>query len=175
MTTFYMVELSFPFPDERPGFEAFYSRHISMLLSIEGFRSAQRFEATQEAAAPLMAIYELDSPEVLSSAGYTSCAGPTSVSETYRPKMLNWDRNVVVGPELRLDVPDDGWLLLVDRKTSDSPLLPAGVLAYLPAGLDRTVVERGVQVGMGAAPDVPAQAPGLIVRFMRPLHGRREA
>lgn len=173
MTTLYMVELDFPFPDERAGFDEFYSGHISMLLSIDGFRSAQRFEATHEARAPFMAVYELDNPEVLSSPGYTTRAGPTSVSETYRPKMLNWDRNLVVGDSFEMAVPLDGWMVLIDRLSDDSPPLPAGFVAFEPVGLDKTVRERGIRIGASGAPDVPGPQSGWIVREMRPLHPQR--
>jgi len=176
-TTFYMVECAFPFPDEREGFDAFYQSHITMLLSIEGFRTAQRFEATHEARAPFMAIYELEDPDVLQRPSYTSRAGPTSVSEIYRPKMLNWDRNVVTGPPLDLDVPEGGWLVIVDRKTDAAPPLPEGFGAYSPASdgraLDQTVIERGIKFGTGT-PDVPVEAPGWTVRSMRALHPRRK-
>ncbi|MFT5391754.1 MAG: hypothetical protein ACI8PT_001949 [Gammaproteobacteria bacterium] len=175
MTTLYMVELSFPFPDERAGFDEFYSGHISMLLSIEGFRTAQRFEANGNAVAPFMAVYELDDPQVLSSDGYTSRAGPTSVSETYRPKMLNWDRNLLFGPDLSLNVPPDGWMVLIDRKRDDAPPLPAQFTPFAPVGLDQTVVERGIWTGSGSAPMAPAQRPGWVVRDMRPLHPQRTA
>jgi hypothetical protein len=175
-TTFYMVECAFPFPEERAGFDEFYQKHITMLLSIEGFRTAQRFEATHEARAPFMAIYELEAPDVLQRPTYTARAGPTSVSETYRPKMLNWDRNVVTGPTLDLDVPEDGWLVMVDRKAHDAPPLPDGFAAFVPAAqgraLDQTVVERGVKFGTGT-PIFPEETAGWIVRSMRPLHPRR--
>jgi len=175
MTTFYMVEMSFPFPEERADFDRFYDRHIGMLLSIPGFRSAQRFEATHEARAPLMAVYELDGPQVLSSEAYTSRAGPRSVSETYRPKMQSWDRNVLTGPSLRLDVPAAGWLRIVDRLEARSPPLPPGFAVFTPAGLDRTVLERGLRAGAdaGAMPPAPGEHSGWTVRTFRPLGVRR--
>ena len=132
MTTFYMVECAFPFPDERAGFDEFYTKHITKLLSIEGFLTAQRFEATHEAKAPFMAIYELDEPAVLQRPSYTSRAGPSSVSDTYRPKMLNWDRNVVTGPAIDVDVSEVGWLIIIDRTNEDASALPLGFRVINP-------------------------------------------
>ena len=174
MTAFYMVELAFPFPDERAGFDAFYSKHIDMLLSIEGINAAQRFEATHAALAPFMAIYSLAHEAVLESDGYTSRAGPNSVSMDYRPKMLNWKRNVVTGPHLHLDVALDGWLQIVDRMSDDSPALPAQFLAFKPIALDMSVVERGILVGQAGQPAPIDEQAGWVVRSMKPLHARRE-
>jgi hypothetical protein len=175
VTAFYMVELAFPFPAERAGFDDFYSGHIDMLLSIEGLNAAQRFEARHEALAPFMAIYSLAHDAVLESDGYTSRAGPDSVSMDYRPKMLNWKRNVVTGPQLHLDVPMDGWLVIVDRMADDSPALPAKFLPFKPIALDMTVAERGVLVGQDSDPPQIEAQTGWIVRSMKPLHLRRES
>ena len=174
MTAFYMVELAFPFADERAGFDEFYSSHISMLLSIEGLNTAQRFEATHKAAAPFMAVYSLANEKVLQSPGYTSRAGPNSVSEHYRPKMLNWKRNLVTGPELEFDVPMHGWLVIVDRITQDSPPLPESFLSFKSIGLDMTFAERGILIGATGQPPVIEAQGGWVVRSMRPLHARRE-
>jgi hypothetical protein len=173
MTAFYMVELAFPFPDERSGFDQFYSGHIDMLLSIEGLNSAQRFEATHEAVAPFMAVYELANEGVLRTTAYTSKAGPNSVTERYRPKMLNWKRNVVTGPPLHLDVAMNGWLMLIDRITEDSAPLPDKFASFKAVDLDKTFVERGIASGDGDPPSVEQQ-PNWVVRTMKPLHARRE-
>ncbi len=42
MATFYMVEMHYPASENRAAFDAFYRNHISMLLTIDGFLSAQR-------------------------------------------------------------------------------------------------------------------------------------
>ena len=72
-------------------------------------------------------------------------------------------------------MPEAGWLVIVDRKSADSPALPEGFLAYAPApggrALDQTITERGLKFGMGT-PDVPAEATGWTVRSMRALHPR---
>ena len=170
-----MVELSFPFPEERAGFDEFYSNHISMLLTIDGLDTAQRFETTHEAIAPFMAIYSLANDHVLQSEGYTSRAGPSSVSEDYRPKMLNWKRNVVTGPAFVIDVPMSGWLMLIDRVTEHSAPLPEGFTPFRPTELDMTFAERGILLGHSGQPPIVDNQSDWVIRRMSPLHARRES
>ena len=51
MTTFYMVEMHYPASEDRAAFDDFYHNHISMLLTIDGFLSAQRYECEPDAKA----------------------------------------------------------------------------------------------------------------------------
>ena len=174
MNTFYMVEMDFPYPDERDSFDQFYNEHITMLLTIDGFLSAQRFACTHAAVAPFLAIYQLAGPDVLSGPSYRSKAGPNSVSPTYRPRMQNWDRNLMQVADATLDVPLGGWMVVIDRKRNTRPPLPEGYSRLQPIGLDMTVCERGILIGSLGAPTVlPETADDWIVRLMRPLHPRR--
>ena len=172
-----MVEMDFPFPDERVGFDTFYADHISLLLSIEGFLSAQRFEADRSVPAPFLAIYEIANPEVLTSPAYASKAGPAAVPNVYRSKFRNWDRNVFTTPSCELTVPMGGWMTVVDRLSTTSMNLPVGYTALNPTGLDRSVVERGIRIhrtGESTAPAIPASTqPKWHVRTMKPLHDVR--
>ncbi|MCH9675480.1 MAG: hypothetical protein K0U93_28845 [Gammaproteobacteria bacterium] len=172
MTTYYMVECDFPFPEEREGFDQFYNGHITMLLTIKGFVSAQRFECVHAARAPFLAVYELTDPAVMTSPAYTSKAGPTSVSETYRPKMKNWDRNLMTSVDpVTINVPLGGWLALIDRKVDAAPALPAEFASLRSEGLDKTLVERGVLTGEGE-PSALGEGDGVtrVVRTFRALH-----
>jgi hypothetical protein len=173
MSTFYMVEMHYPATEDRARFDEFYARHISMLLRIDGFLSAQRYECTHEAPAPFLAVYKLRDAGVMSSENYTSRAGRNSVDPRFRAKMTNWDRNLVEGEIADLDVAEDGWLVLVDRLTPESPLLPAGFASLKVVGLDATIAERGVRIVRGGAPQAPEAKPGWSVRTFRPLHPPR--
>jgi hypothetical protein len=174
MNTFYMVEMDFPFPDERAEFDQFYDNHITMLLTVDGFLSAQRFECTHAATAPFLAVYQLADADVLDRPSYRSKGGPTSVSPTFRPRMQNWDRNLLQVDDTTLDVPMGGWMVVIDRKSDTSPPLPDGYSRMQPIGLDKTVRERGILVGTsGEPPTVPESTSDYIVRIMRPLHPRR--
>jgi hypothetical protein len=169
-----MVEMHYPPTEDRAQFDDFYARHISMLLAIDGFLSAQRYECTHQARAPFLAVYRLRDPAVMTSENYTSKAGRNSVDPTFRARMTNWDRNLVRGELADMDVPDGGWLVLIDRLTPKSPPLPEGFTPLRIVGLDATIAERGVRIGRGGAPLAPAApAEGWTVRTFRPIHPPR--
>jgi hypothetical protein len=174
MSTFYMVEMHYPASEDRALFDKFYDKHITMLLTIDGFLSAQRYETTHEARAPFLAVYKLRDPGVMESTNYTSKAGRTSVNPTFRDKMSNWDRNLVQGDIDTMNVPDGGEMVLIDRLTPDSPPLPEGFTALEIVGLDATIVQRGVRIikkGESVLPEGPIDS--WTVRTLRPLHAPR--
>ena len=180
--TFYMVEMDYPCETEldRVAYDAFYDRHIAMLLSIPGFLSAQRFECTHAARAPFLAIYRVAEPAVMTSEAYTSTAGRLSVPEDFRKRMINWDRNLVqavvddvADPDAGIDVAATETLTLIDRLTDDAPALPDDFTPLEVVGLDRTIAERGVRIGDSGAP--VAGREGWIVRSFRPLQPIRGA
>ena len=128
--SYYMVEMDYPHETaaERSAFDAFYQRHIDMLLTIPGFLTAQRFHCPEATRAPFLALYRHTGPEVLASEAYTSKAGRMSVEADFRVNMTNWDRNLVQGPEgssapdLAIEMDDS--MTLIDRLTDDAPPLP---------------------------------------------------
>ena len=174
MTTYYMVEMHYPATEDRGRFDDFYYNHITMLLTIKGFLSAQRYECTHEARAPFLAVYRLTEPGVMTSENYTSKAGRNSVDPVFRAKMTNWDRNLVQGDIASMDVPDGGHLILIDRLNVDSPPLPAGFAPLSVVGLDATIVQRGVRIlAKGEAVPEMKQGDGWAVRTFRPIHAVR--
>ena len=174
MTTFYMVEMHYPASEDRARFDGFYNGHITMLLTIDGFRSAQRLETTHETRAPFLAIYRLRGPEVMTSENYTSKAGRNSVNPAFRAKMTNWDRNLVEGDIADMEVPEGGHMVLIDRLSPNNPPLPDDFTPLTVIGLDSTIVERGVRIVAKGEP-VPSvtDTGGWTVRTLRPLHPTR--
>ena len=178
---FYMVEMDYPDRDGpgRAAYDGFYERHISMLLTIPGFLSAQRFACAEAARAPFLALYRLADAEVLERPAYLDRAGRLSVPEEFRARMRNWDRNLLRGDAGDLEVPfadggsgDHGPALAVlDRLDPSAPALPDAFSALEVIGLDRTVAERGVRIG---PPWEAAAAPRCTVRNFRPLHPVRK-
>lgn len=168
-----MVEMHYPPTEDRGRFDKFYNKHISMLLTIEGFQSAQRYVTTHEARAPFLAVYRLRDPGVMTSKNYTSKAGPTSVDPKFKSKMTNWDRNLVTGDIETMDVPDNGWMVLIDRLTADCAPLPEGFTSLEIIGLDTTIAERGVLVGDGGKSAAPAAQNGWIIRSFRAIQAPR--
>lgn len=174
MAIFYMVEMHYPASEDRAAFDDFYHNHISMLLTIDGFLSAQRYECGPDARAPFLAVYRLRDADVMTSENYTSKAGRNSVAPAFRAKMTNWDRNLVQGEIGDMDVPDGGCMVLIDRQRPESPALPDGFTPLEIVGLDATIVQRGVRIfpdGKATAPEGPAD--GWTVRTFRPLHAPR--
>lgn len=173
MTTYYMVEMHYPATEDRAQFDVFYWKHISMLLRIDGFQSAQRYETTHEARAPFLAVYRLRDLGVLESENYTSQAGRNSVDPTFRAKMSNWDRNLVQGDIADMDVPENGSMVLIDRLTADSPPLPEGFTPLEIVGLDATIVQRGVRIEEEGEPTTTETQDGWAVRTFRAIHAPR--
>jgi len=176
MSVFYMVEMHYPLEDDRQAFNDFYWKHISMLLDIDGFETAQRYECEHEAKAPFLAAYRLRDDQVLERETYTSRAGRNSVDPAFRAKMTNWDRNLVEGDLADMDVAEGGWLALIDRLSPESAPLPEGFTPLRVIGLDATIVERGVAIGAaGAPPAFDRETPGWSTRVFRPVHPTRRA
>ncbi len=172
-TTFYMVEMYYPASEDRAAFDGFYHKHISMLLSIPGFRSAQRYECESTADAPFLAVYRLEGPGVLESDNYTSRAGRTSVDPVFRAKMTNWDRNLAQGDIVDMDLGEAGWMVLIDRLSDAAPPLPEDFTPLAIVGLDATIRERGVRLGQTGTPRNIVTAEGWRVRTFRPVHPPR--
>jgi hypothetical protein len=175
--TYYMVEMDYPHETaaERDAFDAFYQRHIDMLLTIPGFMTAQRFHCPEATKAPFLALYRLAGPEVMTGEAYTSKAGRMSVDPDFRVNMTNWDRNLAQGPavapgqppEPNLTVEMGGAMTLIDRLTKSAPPLPAVFTPLEIVGLDCSVVQRGAVTGEGGE---PAAADGWEIRVWRPIH-----
>ena len=174
MATFYMVEMHYPESEDRALFDEFYANHITMLLTIDGFLSAQRYETSYDARAPFLAVYRLRGPDVMQSDNYTSKAGRSSVDPVFRAKMSNWDRNLVQGDIANMDVPEGGCMVVIDRLTPDSPPLPEGFTPLEVVGLDATISQRGVRIhpnGDATFADPPPET--WAVRTFRPIHPPR--
>lgn len=177
IATYYMVEMDYPHETaaQRETFDAYYWRHIDMLLTIPGFLTAQRFYCAETARAPFLALYRLADPTVLTSDAYTSKAGRMSVHPDFRAYISGWDRNLVQGrdggggPDLATDMEDT--MVLIDRMTPDAPPLPDGVAPLDVVGLDQTIAQRGVAEN---SPDGQLRhQDGWEIRVWQPIHAVR--
>lgn len=166
----YMVEMDLSDRQRVREWNDWYTAHLTKLLSMPGFRSAQRFKAVSPAVSPYLAIYGIDSAAVLTSDAYRTGGGPSSPGE-WTSIMVDWHRNLFDSEEAP-DVPLRTYLVVVDRKALSEPPLPMGVSTLRCVGLDRTVVERGIAVC--SAEQVRAwQASSLHrTRVFQPLTGK---
>ena len=168
-----MVEMDFPFAEERRRFDQFYANHISMLLNIDGFISAQRFEAIHSTASPLLAIYQLRSADTMSGEAYQSKAGPKSITKEFKAKMRHWHRNLFDG-EVASIVVNPGDYLIVRDMTDETKIGDADSNTLRCIGLDRTVSSRQIRItDLETASNNGERAPNE--RIFRPLHPIRHA
>ena len=148
----YMVEMGFPHPEREAEWHAWYLAHIRVLLTVPGFRAAQRFQAIVDGTpSPYLALHEVASAALFDSPAYRSRGGPTSVGE-WRALQTNWHRNLLDGIEESPEVPAEAHLLVL-RDARDA-VLPEGVaVSWLRGvGLDRTIGECGLAVVGDPAP-----------------------
>ena len=165
----YIVEMELPDRSLIDEWHRWYEGHIRMLLTVPGFLTAQRFESMTPAASPFVAVYSLESADVITSEAYRSKAGPGSTGK-WRELMTNWNRNLLEGVDRAPAVAQDGWLGIIDRRTTSAPPLPPGYVALRPVGLDRSIVERGLLAGSkDATPPQARDDDALRVRVCRPL------
>jgi hypothetical protein len=168
----YMVEMALLDTARRAEWDVWYLAHQGKLLAIPGFRASQRFEAIHPAAAPFVALHEVDSPDIFAGPSYRAKAGPTNTGE-WQAKMGNWHRNLFAGIDHTPDVGSDTRLVVVEAEAGAK--LPAGVaVAWMDAvGLDRSVPRRGLALAPPGTADPLAGTAGL--RVLRPLGPRLRA
>ncbi len=165
-----MVEMALLDVARRAEWDVWYVAHQHRLLKIPGIRASQRFEAIHPAAAPFVALHEVDSPAVFDSPDYRAQAGPVNTGE-WRTKMGNWHRNVFGGLDRTPDVAGDARLVVIEEEAA----LGAHVaVTWLDAvGLDKSVPRRALAVLPPAVADPLAGAPG--VRVLKPIGPRLRA
>jgi len=151
---------------------AWYATHIERILTVPGFLSAQRFRATHATPSPFAAIYGIRDAGVMTSEPYRARFGPDSAG-VWKQRMTCWKRNLLEGMAEMPEVPPQGWVAVMDRHTADAPPLPPGYAALQPVGLDRTVAQRGVLLGVDrrATPN-PIEQDAWSLRVFRPMTPR---
>ena len=165
----YMVEMALLDTARRAEWEEWYTAHQHRLLSIPGIHASQRFECVHVAAAPFVALHEVDGSHVFGSDAYRASAGPSNTGE-WQTKMGNWHRNLFRGLEHTPDVPMDARLVVVERNCEGALPRDAGLRWMEGVGLDRSVRLRGLAVMAPANADLLAGTPGI--RVLRPLGER---
>jgi hypothetical protein len=86
-------------PADEADFNRWYEdEHLAERMAIPGFINARRFTAL-EGGPKYLALYDLESPDVLQSPAYRHVAGAGKSAWTTRlePKFINFRRNVYVG------------------------------------------------------------------------------
>ena len=164
----YMVEMALLDTGRRAEWDAWYVAHQHRLLTIPGFRASQRFESVRAADSPFVALHEVESAEIFTSAPYRAMAGPGNTGE-WQTKMGNWHRNLFAGLDHTPDVAADARLVVIEDGVDIALPDRASVQWMHAAGLDRSVSRRGLLV-MAPAADSLADIPGI--RVLKPLGPR---
>ncbi len=138
---------------------------VSLLLSVPGFLSAQRFKGIHCERPPSIAVYSIASAEVLTSGPYLGGArGGNLGSPQWRTKLTYWYRNLYSGIDVDQGVPMDSALFVFD---TEEPNVMLGDLSFhwlTCVGLDKTTPYRGLAVvkRAKAASYLDKPVPGLV-------------
>ncbi len=116
------------------------------LLTVLGLNSAQRFKGISHKPYAYVAIYSIDSVDVMTSAAYRGVGGGNFLTNRWKPMLSMWTRDLYDGLETAPPVSEDSLLGFFDR--SEPSALPAGIEAtWLScAGLDKTTPYRALAV-----------------------------
>jgi hypothetical protein len=139
----YMVECSFTDPAREADWNRYYSGpKLDSVLAVPGFRTSQRFRATDGGRCPYLAIHTVASPQVMSGTNYRS-GGGGSFGE-WQPYITDWARNLFDGCDVAPDIALRERLLVSDqpRDALDTGDLPVIWLASV--GLDRSTSQRAL-------------------------------
>jgi hypothetical protein len=142
--TIYMVEQLFARADWEQEWNDWYSGNLSVLLSVPGFRSAQRFRNVGESPRYL-AIYTVASPEVFQTQTYINAGGNGANSVRFRPAYQMWKRNLFDSTDRALGV-DMNQFLLVEDITEASVAPRAGAQRLPCSGMHKTTAFRDLTV-----------------------------
>ncbi len=150
----YMVEMDLADRSDETAWHAWYLSHIGKLLTVPGFEASQRFVSIHSTAAPFLALHEVASADIFTSAEYGTVGGP-SATGIWQARMTNWQRNLLDGLAETPDVPQDRLLVVVKDKQDLTDKLPGDAVWLTGVGLDRTVNSLGLAV---VSKDVDAAA-----------------
>jgi hypothetical protein len=141
----YMVHCALGLEQTEAEWDAWYGhmKPPSMLLAVPGFRAAQRFKGITRMPAAYLAIYSVESAEVMNSPAYKAAGGGNFLTEQWKPMITFWHRMLFDGIDVVPPVPLDEVLLVHD---ADQPEAHPGLdFIWLHAtGLDRPTPYRGL-------------------------------
>ena len=162
-----MVEHAFSRPDLEVEWNTWYATNLRILMSVQGFRTGQRFKGVglREGAPAYMAMYTLDSGDVLDSQVYKAAGGGGTNSEHFRVAYKVWVRNLFEELARAPGIGPNQYLLAADFPTRQPEALP-GATWMRCTGLHKTTGYRALLV----TNEPPAKLPpnSLLYRAMTP-------
>jgi len=139
-----MVEQLFARADWEAEWSAWYNENLKVLLSVPGFRTAQRFRNAGELPRYL-AIYTLDSPAVFQTQTYIDAGGNGANSVRFRPAYQMWKRNLFDDDATAINVDTGQYLLVDDVADAGVPARP-GARRLPCTGMHQTTPFRDLTV-----------------------------
>lgn len=119
---------------------------VSKILSVPGFNTAQRFKGLGLDPAPSLALYSIDSADVMTSKRYFDNGGGKLGSPRWHEHLSFWHRNLFEGLDAAPEVPDEARLLVIDSEKPDVTLEALSITWLKNVGLDRTTPYRGLVI-----------------------------
>jgi hypothetical protein len=167
----YTVECDLATPDRVLDWDEWYMHHVHKLLGVPGIRAAQRFRTLLRWRSPYLAIYSIDSADVMDSPAYRGRGGRTSTGH-WQPLMINWHRNLFEGIGIVPSVKATELLLVTEAPATD--VAGSGVeFTWLEnTGLDRSMGRRGIAICEAGAGERAAGASSGRIRAYRPMMDR---
>ncbi len=163
----YMVEMDLADRCEETAWHAWYLSHIGKLLTVPGFEASQRFVSVHPTMSPFLALHEVASADVFTSAAYRTVGGPSATGK-WQARMTNWQRNLLDGLVESPDVGQDELLIVLNDQQGVPGSLTGGVVWLTGVGLDRSVNAVGLAV-VNQDLDVAAFAGDANVCCYKPL------
>lgn len=144
----YMVECALGPEQSDADWESWYAdmKPPERLLSVPGFRSAQRFRGIGRRRQHYLAMYSVDSASVLSSPTYRGIGGGNFLTDRWKPLIRMWQRNLFETDQLAPEVAMSAALLLIDAEKPTEAPADCFITWMAAVGLDRSTPYRGLAV-----------------------------
>ena len=151
----YMVQHSFARPDWEDEWNAWYVGNLRVLMSVPGFRTGQRFKASEGQPPRYMAMYTVDAG-VFETQTYIDAGGNGVNSQRFRPAYEVWIRNLFQDAPPAPAVGSDECLVCMDTPTSPASLPGITLSTMAATGFHKTTPYRALgvikQAQMAAVP-----------------------
>ena len=144
--------------------DAWYVKHLNIMLTVPGVSSAQRFVTNTPGYSPSLAIYTMAGPGVFDDPYYLSVRGMGEwlplIDRRY------YQRNLFAGLDRAPPVAADERLMVADREQEDLTLADLGMKWLASVAADRSTPLRGITVRNAAAAE---RIRGRSVAVYRPV------
>jgi len=140
----YMVECALTARQSEADWNRWYHsmKPPHVLPTVPGISSTQRFKGLNHNPPAYLALYNVSSADVMSSAAYRNAGGGVFQTENWKPMITFWHRDLFEGeaPE----VPANHIFLLLDRPEPAGSPLDIRFTWLASSGLDNTTPFRGI-------------------------------